>query len=54
MRAQIFQRRGWRYSIGACPVEQAIAQEFAGKVDLMDWRTMPPFFPGDRSMIVIA
>jgi hypothetical protein len=35
-------------SIG-CPVEDAVAVDFQSSMTLEDWRTWPPFFPGDRS-----
>jgi DNA-binding cell septation regulator SpoVG len=49
----MMKKRGWDYSFADCPVEQEIALAMRHGVTLDDWRTYPPFFPGDRTMIVI-
>jgi hypothetical protein len=38
-------------SSAGCPVEEAIALQYADSMILNDWRTWPPFFPGDRTNV---
>jgi hypothetical protein len=46
------EKRGWELtsSIG-CVVEDEVKAQFLASVELSDWRTWPPFFPGDRTSI---
>lgn len=51
-RKSSFERRGWKIaaSIG-CAVEDEVKEQMAATVELSDWQTWPPFFPGDRTAI---
>ncbi|MFK5979753.1 MAG: hypothetical protein QM488_12795 [Rhizobiaceae bacterium] len=44
-----FSRHGWRLVSINDPVEDKIAEDLKDQVLLDDWRTWPPFFPGDRT-----
>jgi hypothetical protein len=50
-RAPYLKERGWRVSSIKCPVEDEIAAEMKSTISIDDWRTWPPFFPGDRNRI---
>jgi hypothetical protein len=43
--------RGWHIPSIKCPVEDEVAAALLNSIDLDDWRTWPPFFPGDRSSL---
>lgn len=45
-------RNGWRFFSTGCPIEKAVADQMKDQVDLDDWRTWPPFFPGDRNSLL--
>jgi hypothetical protein len=44
--------RGWQFNHVGCKVEKAIAESFQHKIVPNDWKTWPPFFPGDRSSLL--
>ncbi|HMJ43208.1 MAG TPA: hypothetical protein VK522_13115 [Pseudolabrys sp.] len=46
---RFLKQRGWDFVSLGCPVEDAIAAGNLATVDLDNWHTWPPFFPGDRS-----
>lgn len=50
--APYYRRYGWRLIGVGCEVEGQIAEERTALVDLDDWRTWPPFFPGDRTSMM--
>jgi hypothetical protein len=50
-RAPYLKKFGWRVSSIKCPVEDEVSAKKKDTVIIDDWRTWPPFFPGDRSHI---
>jgi hypothetical protein len=44
-------RHGWSLVDIRDPVEMRIAQQIKRRIDVSDWRTWPPFFPGDRTSL---